>query len=468
MRLRFGPDVILAAVLPLVAVLALLLLRPDRDEPHGKAPVETPLTSASVVCPNALAGTGSDLLGVTLLGADPEAKVTGEVQVGLGSSAAPLELRTRRVSTAPPGLGPTVVSGSDDLAPGLVAGRSQTAPLAAVDCKPPVADQWFTGVGADATHDSVVELVNPNAGPAIAEITVRSPNGIVDVPALNSVSVPGNSSVQLDLGQIVPNRAELSLEVHTGRGRLAVHVVDSYDQLGAGASGQDWLPAQAEPATTNLLLGLTKGAGERTLVLSNPGADEARATVTVVTPTSTFAPTGVDPVRVAPDSTESVSLEDVLAQAAKDGAIGVLVESNGPVTTSLRQFAGADLSLLTAAPAVDEATAVVLPAGPKHLLLAGADAAGNATVTSYTARGQQLDQQQVALGPDAGADVVLPDDAALVTVTPDGTLGAGRGAAHRHRHRRGAVARAGADRAGARRAPRAAVTRSNPGSGHPA
>ena len=146
-----------------------------------------------------------------------------------------------------------------------------------------------------------------------------------------------------------------------------------------------------------------------------------RATITVVTPTSTFAPTGVEPVRVAPDSTEAVSLDDVLVQAAKDGAIGLLVESNGPVTTSLRQFSGADLSLLTAAPAVDAATAVVVPVGPKHLLLAGADAAGGATVTSYAARGKQLDQQAVELGPDAGADLVLPDDAVLVTVTPQGT-----------------------------------------------
>ena len=421
MRRRFGADVLLAIVLPVVAVLALLLLEPDRDQPQGKPPVETPLTSASVVCPDALPGTGSDLLGVTILGADPDVKVTGDVLVGLGSSAAPLPVRTRRVSTAPQGLGPAVVTGSGDLAPGLVAGRAQSAPLAAVDCAPPVADQWFTGVGADATHDSVIELVNPNAGPAIADITVRSPNGVIEVSALRGVSVPGNSSLQLDLGQVVPNRAELSLEVHTSRGRLAVHVVDSYDQLGSGATGQDWLPAQAEPSTTNLLLGLTRGAGERTLVLSNPGADEVRATMTVVTPTSTFAPTGVEPVRVAPDSTQAVSLDDVLAQAAKDGAMGLLVESNGPVTTSLRQFAGADLSLLAAAPVLAGNSAVVVPAGSKHLMLAGAGAAGGATVTSYSARGKQLDQQQVALSPDAGADLKLPDDAVLVTVTPQGT-----------------------------------------------
>jgi hypothetical protein len=421
MRRRFGADVVLAILLPLVCALALLLLHPARDHPHGQTPVETPLTTASVVCPDALTGTGSDLLGVSTLGADPDAKVSGDVQVGLGPSAAPLALRGRRVSAAPPGLGPTVITGSDEIAPGLVAGRSQSAPLAAVDCAPPVADQWFTAAGAGATHDSVVELVNPNAGLAIADITVRARNGLLEVPALRGVSVPGNDSVRLDLGQITPHRNDLALEVHTSRGRLAVHVVDSYDELGTGASAQDWLPAQATPATVNLLLGLAKGAGERKLVLANPGADEVRATIKVVTPTSVFAPSGVDPVRVAPDTTESVSLDDVLAQAAKAGATGLLVETDGPVTASMRQVVGGDLSLLTPAPELQAATAVVLPAGPKHLLLAGAEAVGAATATSYSAQGKQLDQQRVELGPDGGADLALPDDAALVMLTPEGT-----------------------------------------------
>jgi hypothetical protein len=421
MRRRPGADVVLAVLLPAACALALLLLHPDRSEPGGGAPVETPLTSASVVCPSALAGSGADTLGVTVVGADPDATLEGDVQAGLGAESVPLPVRGRRVSLAQTGAGPTVVTGAGELAPGLVAGRSQSAPLAAVDCAPPVAGQWFTGVGADATHDSVLELVNPNAGRAIADVTVRSPGGVLEVPALRGVSVPGHSSVRLDLGTVVPNRAELALEVHTSRGRLAVHVVDTYDQLGSGAAGQDWLPAQAEPATESLLLGLSKGAGGRTLVLANPGADEVRATLSVVTPTSTYAPTGVEDVRVAPDSTEAVSLDDVLAQAAKDDAIGLLVESNGPVTSTLRQIAHDDLSLLTTAPVVDALTAAVLPTGPKHVLLAGASGTGTATVTAYSARGKQLDQQEVGLAPDAGADVTLPDKAVLVTVTPTGT-----------------------------------------------
>jgi hypothetical protein len=420
MRRRFGADVVLAVLLPVASALALLGLHPDRTQPQGQPPVETPLTSASVVCPGALPGAG-DELGVTTLGADPGTKVSGDLQVGLGPSTTPLPVRSGRVSTGPQDPGPTVISGADDLAPGLVAGRSRPSPLAVTDCAPPQPDQWFTAAGADATHDSVIELVNPNAGPAIADITVRSPSGVLDVPTLRGVSVPGHTSSQLDLGQVVPRRGELSVEVHTSRGRLAVHVVDSFDELGNGASAQDWLPAQAEPASSAMLLGLARGPGERTLVLANPGADEVRATVKVVTASSVFAPSGLDEVRVAPDTTEAVSLDDVLAQAAKDGALGVLVEASGPVATTLRQVVGGDLSLLTPAPVLDATTAAVVPKGAKHLLLGGPDAVGVATVTSYAANGKQLDQQRVELAPDAGADLELPDKAALVTLAPERT-----------------------------------------------
>lgn len=422
MRRLFGADVLLAVALPVACVLVLLLLHPDRSQPQGSAPVETPLTSASVVCPDALPGPGTDQLGVSTVGSDPATKVTGDVQVGLGPDLAPLKVRTLRVSAAPAGLGPSVVTGSGDLAPGLLAGRSRSNPLAAVDCAPPVADQWFTAAGADATHDSVVELVNPNAGPAIADITVRSAGGVLDVPALRGVSVPGSSTVRLDLGQVTPNRSELSLEVHTSRGRLAVHVVDSRDELGSGTTSQDWLPSQEAPATSQLLLGLAAGAGERTLVLANPGTDEVRATVKVVTPSSTFTPTGVEDVRVAPDSTEAVSLDDVLAQAAKDGAVGLLVEANGPVTSTLRQVVDSDLSLLTPAPALDATSAVVVPTGAKRLLLAGASADTTVTISAYDVRGRQLDQRDGTVVAGGGMDVPLPDDAALVTLAPQGPV----------------------------------------------
>jgi len=418
MRRRLGSDVVLALLLPAACALALLALHPERSQPHAAAPAETPLTSSTVVCPAPLPG--PDQLGVSAV-ASGAGTAAGEVQVGLGPAAAPLPVRGGRVSAAPPGLGAAVVTASGDLAPGLVAGRSRSAPLAAVDCARPVADQWFTAVGAGATHDSVVDLVNPNAGPAVADITIRSAGGVLDVAAVRGVAVPGGTSTQLDLAQVAPHRGDLALEVHVSRGQLAVHVTDTYDELGSGTRSQDWLPAQSEPAVSNVLLGLAKGHGERSLVLANPGADEVRATIKVITASSVFAPEGVEPVRVPPDTTQTVSLDEVLAQAGKDGATGVLVEASGPLTASIRQVVDGDLSLLAPAPALASSSAVVVPTGPKRLLLGAPDATGSATVTSYDADGKQLDQQQVDLVPDGGADLTLPDDAALVTLTPEQT-----------------------------------------------
>ncbi len=110
----------------------------------------------------------------------------------------------------------------------------------------------------------------------------------------------------------------------------------------------------------------------------------------------------------------------MLAQAAEDGATGLLVESTGPVTATLRQVVDGDLSLLAAAPALAAPAAAVVPQGAKRLLLGGPSGSGTAAVTAYAAKGKVLLEQEVPLADGTGADVALPDGTALVTVTPTG------------------------------------------------
>ena len=122
----------------------------------------------------------------------------------------------------------------------------------------------------------------PTPGPALADVTVLGPTGPLDVPRLRGVAVPGRSSVRLDLASVAPRRGELTLRVATSRGRLSATVLDSVDELGAGRRSQDWLAAQSAPSTDNLLLGLPAGAGTRTLLVANPGDDEVRVQLKVV------------------------------------------------------------------------------------------------------------------------------------------------------------------------------------------
>ena len=412
---RLRPDLLLAAALPVVCLGALLVTHPDagdRGESEERSPERTALTSASVVCPSTISR--EPFVGVSTL-----TDATGEVVAGLGIDVQPVAVRPAQVSSVAATGGPVVVTGVDELAPALLAGRSAASPLSATDCRPPTAEQWFTGLGSGATHSSVIELVNPNAGRAVGDVVLWSQTGPLDVPGLLGVSVPGGEAVQIDLAQVVPRRGELMAQVTTSRGRLAVAVADTVDELGTGTPTSDWLSPQPAPATRNLLLGLARGNGGRVLVLGNPGGDEVRATIRIVTPRAVFAPEGLEPVTIAPGSTKPVDLTALLAEAVDQGAIGLLVESTGPVAANLRQLVGQDLSEVAPAAALTSATATLVPAGKARLLLADPSGVGLATVVALDASGNELATKTRELVPDTGASVALPAGTALVRVTPE-------------------------------------------------
>ena len=184
------------------------------------------------------------------------------------------------------------------MAPGLVAGRQDEGP-AAVSCRAPTSDQWFTGLGAAARHQSVLELVNPDPGPAVADITLVGPRDRSTPRACAASPCRAAGACGVDLSEETRIRGELAAHVVVSRGRLGAYAADSFDELGRGEAGEDWLAAQ-DAGDDLTLLGLPPGVGTRVLVVANDGDDEARAVVGVVTKDSTFRPEGLDEVRVPP------------------------------------------------------------------------------------------------------------------------------------------------------------------------
>ncbi len=417
--LRLDLTTVLAVGLPVLSALALLLVQAPGAGDVDHSPTRTALTRATVVCPSAM----QDATEVALTSA--VADVRGQVAVGLGDDARTADLATGTVTTVAGDPGPVAVSGEGDVAPGLVAGRFGATEPAAVACSAPAPHAWFTGVGAGAGHTSVLELVNPDSGTAVADVTVYGRGGVVDAPRLRGVSVPGGSSVRLDLGSVIPRRDELAIEVVASRGRLGASVLDRYDEVGAAELTQDWLPAQAEPATDNLLMGLAPGGGRRTLVVANGTDNEVRADVRVVTEDSVFAPKGLPEIRIAPQSVQRIAVSSVLGPAISEGATGLVVTATGPVTATLRSFVEGDLSHAVAGQALDGPATALLPEGGKGVgktvELAGATRTGAVTVVARSASGQELDSTHVDVTPDHGVSVKLPAGTVLVTVTPERT-----------------------------------------------
>ncbi len=410
-RRRVTPAIVLAVLVPLLTLGALALVRTEQPRVAARPPELTELTRVSLGCPSA-AGSDSRELAVGSALATEDGEVAVDV-LGSGGAPQPLDLRPGRVSsTQVPEA--AVVTGEDDAAPGLLAARLGDG--AATACGPPLPEAWFPGVGARPAHASVIELVNPDPGPAIADLTILAPSGPLDVPAVRGIRVPGRSSIPLDLARIIPRRTELAVQVVVSRGRLVSSVLDTVDALGTGPSSSDWLTPQGRPVATGVLLGLPSGPGSRRLTIANGGDDETRVQVRVISPESTFQPEGLGEISIPPGSVQSVSLDAVLGPEIAAGATGLLIEATHPVSAGLRSDVRDDLTHAVVTPAVTRQGAALLPAGAKRLLLAGAERPGVATVVARSADGRELQETRVEIGPDRSVSTRLPEGAASVSV----------------------------------------------------
>jgi Family of unknown function (DUF5719) len=395
---------------------------PVHDPTHR--PALTQLTSATVVCPTSDTASPDGWVG-TASGASGDLSVSSDdtsTQVPVSDGAvAPL-----------PGTGAAVIKGDDTLAPGLLGLRYGTDPLTTQDCSVPSSAQWFAGVGSGPEHDSVIELVNPDAGPADVDITLYGKRAFTR-RKLHGITIPAHRTVRLDLGKIAPKRLLLSAQVEVTRGRLAVHVLDSRTDLVTHKVVREWLPRQVAPALDLHLLGLPTGPGPRTLQVANPGDDVARAQVKVITGDTTFAPAGLDPVTIQPGSTTTVPLTKVLRKALADGAVGVEVTADAPVVASMLTKLETDAVVTVPDTEIRAGAATLLPVVPATApakagepvgatVYISADAAGVVTVKTYGARGRPLPDQRIGLQQGQTQAIKLPKGVAYVRLAPERTV----------------------------------------------
>ena len=413
---RRDVTVILSVLLPLLAGLALLGINaPDPAAPETQAPKLTELTRTVVACPS---GEDSGFLAVTAEDAE------GSVDVRVGDKDATAELSPHSVTRVSGGDGPLVAKVEGDLARATVAARFNTL-SAAAECGPPLFDQWFTAVGAGARHSSVLELVNPDAGQAVVDATVYGKDGIVKAERLHGIAVAGRSVVRVPLAEVAPRRDELALHVVNTRGRVIANVIDSLDELGQGKQTTDYLGTQIDPSTSNLLLGLPQGTGSRTLVIANPGDDQIRAKLEIVTPKSVFAPTNAPEIVVEPQSVKRVPVKQQLSGESTKDAVGVRVTSSAPVTVSLRSFVDGDLSVSVPTTSFGDHTTVIVGPGPKQLLLGAATKSGTVTVVGYDSSGKQVIDKRIEIVASRGFAASIPDQAVLLDVSVKGAEVAG-------------------------------------------
>ncbi len=427
---RLDNTALVALGLIAVMAVALLLNRPHQwEQPKLTADSSAP-TAATVVCPGK-AKAGADQLAVT-----NAADGSGPVELsgpgaGKGAQATAGSGKVTALGSQGKALksGPVVVRAGEEVAPGLVAGRSTSKPLAATGCLPPQAEAWFPGLGAGATHNSILELTNPNSGAATVDVSLFDEKGVVAVPEdLRGVTIPGNTTRTFDLLHMIPRKGDLSLRTTVVRGQAGVMVRDRAVQLETQAASDDYFPGQSKPAETNLLVGYPNSSESRTLTVVNPGEAQVSAELRLLTPKNVITPEGAPEISVPPNGQAQVDLTKLLGKDSADDAYGVELVASGPVTTAMRSVDDGDVAITTPTEVLSEATAVVVPAGPsvdtKRVVISGPVAtkgsSGTVKVVPLTAKGKALKAKSVKVGPGQGAEIDVPEDAALIQLVPEG------------------------------------------------
>jgi hypothetical protein len=398
---RPGTALLLAVLLLLVLGVVTDLTAPDRasrarTSGATRLPPEVPLARADAVCPLAEAG-------------DTDGGVASRVTVAApgaagadGRGSARLEtLDGQRLgdptgvpgsmSGAPADSEPVVARGTGAAAPGLAAGvvtRSTVDAargLLGTTCVAPASDFWFVGSGALVGQRGRVYLTNPEAAPAVVDLTLYGPDGPLSSPAGRGIAVDSGAQQVRLLDALAPGTAVFAVHVHARTGRVAAAVRDQQVQ-GLTPRGADWVPATAPPARHQVVAGVVAGAGERRLQVVAPGESDAIVKLQLVTESGSFAPSGLDVLEVKAGSVADVDLADY----ADGEAVGVALDSDVPVAAAVLVRAEgvgplSDVAWTSASGALLPATPGVLPvvrAGPAtstSLLLAAPH--GDATVT---------------------------------------------------------------------------------------
>ncbi|MEO5711827.1 MAG: DUF5719 family protein [Nocardioidaceae bacterium] len=435
-RPRLGRSAVAPAALVLLAAVALLITGALGATPQ---PDDATTASGGVVdhttfaCPDQPAGRRDSVttdLGLARSPSDVTPPSGGALTAGsVDSTGRSVDLARGSLSRVSSDGGPAV-DATGGSAAGLFGFRTDEVTgrtLGVGACPAPRARWWFTGAGAGLDHSSSLLIANLDPGPAVLDVHVLGPDGVVETVATDGITVAPHSVRRIDLADIAPQTDDLAVEVSASRGRVVASVTDSFAaQPSAQPSaqpGQEWLAATDRASRTLRLAGLPATSSSSTLLVANPSDLEATVDVRVAGKRGTFAPTGLSTITVAPGAIETVDLARVLP---KKEPVALRLRSRVPVVASVRVTAGSDHAYATpVSPLVGPAAAPVVPGLDTTVQLTAGAVATMAAVVAYDAKGTRVDGTTLSIDATATAAWSPTKGAAYLVVTPSADAGAG-------------------------------------------
>jgi len=282
--------------------------------------------------------------------------------------------------------------------------------LVVTDCPARTDDAWFTGLGAQEDHDSVLTLVNPGPDQAVVRLSAWSEIGDVVVAGDESITVEPQEVRRIAASELAASESMLTLRVERTRGTAVAQVLDVGD---GPVRGADASPA-GEPARDQVVA-LAAGDAERKLLLTNPGEQTAHVEVSALgEENGSYVVEDMDDVSVEPGMVTAVSLPAVNAP--------LRLRSDVPVAAMSRTQTERDIALGGPLDDLDGQPAIAPVVSDTRLTLAASGEAVTATVEAFDADMTSLGGERIKTPAGGSASIAaaeIADDAAYLVIDSD-------------------------------------------------
>ncbi|MGH3458669.1 DUF5719 family protein [Aeromicrobium sp.] len=294
-------------------------------------------------------------------------------------------------------------------------------------CPPTVDDSWFLGAGSDNKHQSTLALTNLSSSPAVADLSFWGAQGRIDAIDAEGIVVEPYTVRRIDLREFAAGEAELAVRVDRRRGSLAVSALDASTAVFRGTES---LAPTDPPKRSQVVAGIPSGSDRRTLFVLNPSTSTARVSVEVIGAKGSFAPKGLESVKVDAGQFKEVAVP----QSAGAGHAALRLRSDQPISASVRSASSTtDQAVAEAVPQLDGAAIVPVDLGSDtqapELVLSAPRRQGVARLEAFDAQMRSLATTDVTIGAgttksvDLGSTEVLDaKDVAYVVMRAKGDV----------------------------------------------
>jgi hypothetical protein len=209
--------------------------------------------------------------------------------------------------------GTAVVEEAGPLPPGTVAGP----------CPTTLSDRWvFPGMVTVGGSQAVLRIANPFGTDATVAVGFVTPEGPEEPIALQNLSVSAGSTLEVDVNEVLPERADLAAVVRVLSGRA---VAEGYQltrpEIG-DIAGASLLAGSTVAATTWTVPWVLDGDEDQSwLWVLNLGDRPAPVELTLHTDDGGLPPEGLSELTVAPGQLRRIDLRGTLPEGTSDVAV---------------------------------------------------------------------------------------------------------------------------------------------------